>query len=89
MNRLYPAEARLKEGANARDSDQIRWELFPCRGLVAPCQRADSSIERRRFDVNRGAVEPTATSLAFATTFLAPRGREVVARIVRPGDMCD
>jgi len=22
MNRLYPAETRLKEGANARDSDQ-------------------------------------------------------------------
>src|SRR5436190_11744487 len=36
MNRLYPAEARLKEGANARDPDQIRWEYSLAAGWWRP-----------------------------------------------------
>ena len=28
--------------------------VFPCRGLVAPCQRAPGSITGCRFDVKRG-----------------------------------
>jgi len=51
MNRLCPAEARLKEGANALDLGPIRWEYFPCRGLEAPCQRAERSIRVSGADV--------------------------------------
>ena len=43
INRLYPAETRLKEGAIAHDSTK-QVGVFPCRGLVAPCQRAPGSI---------------------------------------------
>ena len=41
--RLSPAETRLKEGAHALDSDQ-QVGVFPCRGWVAPCERAPGSI---------------------------------------------
>ena len=35
---------------HATQTDQVG--VFPCRGLVAPCQRTASSIEVCRFDVN-------------------------------------
>src|SRR5690242_15314759 len=76
MNRLYPAEARLKEGADsARNPDHIRWESFPCRGWAAPCQRAASSIERHPFGVN----ERTAN-------FFGARGLRFLMHMALPED---
>ena len=38
--------------------------VFPCRGLVAPCQRAPGSIEECRVSVNHGGT----LNLLFALT---------------------
>ena len=40
MNRLYPAETRLKEGAYAHDSDQNRWECSLAAGWWRPVARS-------------------------------------------------
>src|SRR5262245_4793270 len=45
MNRLYPANTRLKEGPNATRLRPEQVGIFPCRGEVAPCQRAPGSIK--------------------------------------------
>jgi hypothetical protein len=57
MNRLYPAETRLKEGATALDSGTEQVGMFPCRGWVAPCQRTGGSIKEGLSDVKRREVQ--------------------------------
>jgi len=51
MNRLCPAETRLKEGAETHTTQTKQVGVFPCRGWVAPCRRACRSIKDYRSDV--------------------------------------
>ena len=44
MNRLCPAETRLKEGAHAHDSDQNRWESSLAAGGWRPVSALPGSI---------------------------------------------
>src|SRR4051812_48399515 len=44
INRLYPAETRLKEGAHAHDSDQNRWECSLAAGWWRPVSALAGSI---------------------------------------------
>ena len=90
MNRLYPAETRLKEGAIALDSDAEQVGVFPCRGWVAPCQRAPRSMRICRLDVNAAAhsvsldMEPYATRITRARR-RNPSGSETRASVVANG----
>jgi hypothetical protein len=82
-----PAETRLKEGATALDSDTEQVGVFPCRGLVAPCQRAPGSIKGRPFDVNDriGSILPAvipATARGFLMAVERENGGGVEARDV-------
>jgi hypothetical protein len=52
MNRLYPAETRLKEGAHAHDSDQNRWECSLAAGGWRPVSALLAVSRDSRFDVN-------------------------------------
>jgi len=52
-----PAETKLKEGAKRTRLRPNRWESFPCRGLVAPCQRATGSIKAQPLRCQRGEGE--------------------------------
>jgi hypothetical protein len=56
MNRLCPAETRLKEGANAHDSDQNRWECSLAAGWWRPVSALPAVSRDYRFDVKRGDV---------------------------------
>jgi hypothetical protein len=57
MNRLYPAETRLKEGAHAHDSDQNRWECSLAAGGWRPVSALPEVSRNGRFDVKRGEAE--------------------------------
>jgi len=52
MNRLYPAEDQAERRCMCTSFRPKQVGVFPCRGWVAPCQRAASSIERHRVGVN-------------------------------------
>ena len=54
MNRLYPAETRLKEGAKRTRLRTKQVGVFPCRGWVAPCRALPAVSRDCRFDVKRG-----------------------------------
>src|SRR5437870_6366696 len=54
MNRLYPAETRLKEGAHAHDSGQNRWECSLAAGWWRPVSALLAVSSDCRFDVKRG-----------------------------------
>jgi hypothetical protein len=56
MNRLCPAETRLKEGANAHDSDQNRWECSLAAGWWRPVSALPPVSRDCRFDVKRAEV---------------------------------
>jgi len=56
MNRLCPAETRLKEGAHAHDSDQNRWECSLAAGWWRPVSALPPVSRDRRFDVKRAEV---------------------------------
>jgi len=64
MNRLYPAETRLKEGAHARDSDQT--------GGSVPLPRVGGALSARSRQ-----YQGTAASMSNAATLgqLSPTGR--------------
>src|SRR6266849_1341896 len=53
-NRLYRAETRLKEGANAHDSDKNRWECSLAAGGWRPVSALLAVSRDCRFDVKRG-----------------------------------
>jgi len=53
MNRLYPAETRLKEGAHAHDSDQNRWECSLAAGGWRPVSALPPVSKYCRVDVKR------------------------------------
>jgi len=57
MNRLYPAETRLKEGAHAHDSDQNRWECSLAAGEWRPVSALLAVSRDCRFDVKRVEAE--------------------------------
>jgi hypothetical protein len=57
MNRLYPAETRLKEGAHAHDSDQNRWECSLAAGRWRPVSALPAVSRDCRVDVKRGEAE--------------------------------
>ena len=54
MNRLYPAETRLKEGAHAHDSDQNRWECSLAAGGWRPVNALPAVSRDYRSEVKRG-----------------------------------
>src|SRR5437773_9786200 len=56
MNRLYPAETRLKEGAHAHDSDQNRWECSLAAGGWRPVSALLAVSRDCRVDVKRGKL---------------------------------
>src|SRR4029450_3759023 len=53
INRLFPAETRLKEGAHAHDSGQDRWESSLAAGWWRPVGALPAVSRGRRFDVKR------------------------------------
>jgi hypothetical protein len=57
MNRLYPAETRLKEGAIALDQTQNRWECSLAAGWWRPVNALLVVSRDGSFDVNDGDVE--------------------------------
>ena len=69
-NEVLPACRRMKEGANAHDSDPKQVGVFPCRGLVAPRQRAPGSIAGLPVDVKkRGDGESESKGLEHLNLF--------------------
>ena len=60
MNRLYPAETRLKEGAHAHDFGPNRWESSLAAGWWRPVSALPAVSRDGRFDVKRGAANERA-----------------------------
>jgi hypothetical protein len=72
MSRLYPAETRLKEGANAHDSGRNRWECSLAAGWWRPVSALPAVSRDCRFDVNatkrrRASLEGRQSSLSVMT----------------------
>ncbi len=64
INRLCPAETRLKEGANAHDSDQNRWECSLAAGWWRPVSALPPVSRDCRFDVKRAISQFLIVSFA-------------------------
>jgi hypothetical protein len=87
MNRLYPAEARLKEGANARNSDRIRWEYSLAAGGWRPVS-ALPAVSSDLASVSTGEVadEVVADRAARQVSCMnAPRGRRLTYVVLALG----